>query len=159
MLIKGRTEKDFVAVFGDHTNPQYDAALKTYYQDGPKPNWLLNYVSAYATMHPWEDFAETFAVYLDMVSALDTAYNGGFIREPVLSDLNGMVKAYQKLGIAMNEMNRSNGLLDFLPEVIADPVREKLRYVHNLARPKVPPPPAPASANTAPLEPSPAGAP
>ena len=61
----------------------YDAALKEYYRKGPKPDWLLNYVSAYATMHPWEDFAETFAVYLDMISSLDTAANGELI-EPLI---------------------------------------------------------------------------
>jgi hypothetical protein len=49
-----------------------------------------------------------------------------------------MVEAYKKLGVALNEMNRSNGLLDFLPEVIADPVREKLRFIHGLTRSRQP---------------------
>jgi hypothetical protein len=79
VLVKGRREQDCIAVFGDHNNPLYDQALQQYYQNGPRPNWLMNYVSAYATMHPWEDFAETFAEYLDMTAALDTAYHGGLI--------------------------------------------------------------------------------
>jgi hypothetical protein len=135
VLIKGKREQDSVAVFGDHNNPQYNDALQAYYKNGPKPNWLLNYVSAYATMHPWEDFAETFSLYLDMTSGLDTAYHGGLGPEPDMNDLDGLVKSYQKLGIAMNEMNRNNGLIDFLPEVIADPVREKLRFIHELRQP------------------------
>ena len=121
-------------LFGDYKNPTYDAALKTYYQAGPKANWLLNYVSAYATMHPWEDFAETFAVYLDMSSALDTASEGELIPAVDPTNLDSMVVAYKKLGVAMNEMNRANGLPDYLPEIFAAPIREKLRFIHGLTR-------------------------
>jgi hypothetical protein len=139
VMIKDQREPDFVKMFGDHHNPEYDQALKLYYQNGPKPNWLLNYVSAYSTMHPWEDFAETFSVFLDMVAALDTAYSNGFIPKFDLNNLDAMVDAYKKFGLGMNEMNRSNGLLDFLPEVIAPPIREKLRFIHGLTKPLQPP--------------------
>ena len=61
------------AVFGDET-PDYNEALQRYYQNGPAPNWRENYVSAYATMHPWEDFAETWAHYLHIVDTLEMAY-------------------------------------------------------------------------------------
>ena len=149
VLVKDQRENDFVALFGDHHNPEYDAALKIYYEKGPKPNWLLNYVSAYATMHPWEDFAETFSLYLDMTSGLDTAYHGGLIGDGSLTDVEKMAKSYQELGIALNEMNRSNGLLDFLPEVIAGPVREKLRFIHGLRQARPRQAEAPALAATA----------
>jgi hypothetical protein len=135
VLIKDKREADSIATFGDHNQPVYDDALKAYYQNGPKPGWLLNYVSAYATMHPWEDFAETFAVYLDMTAALDTAAHGNLIPRPDFNNLDAMVDAYKKLGVALNEMNRSNGLLDYLPEVIAPPIREKLRFIHRMADP------------------------
>jgi hypothetical protein len=36
-------------------------------------HWRDNFVSAYATTHPWEDFAETFAHYLHIVDTLETA--------------------------------------------------------------------------------------
>ena len=147
VVVKDRREQDFIALFGNHHDPEYDVALKIYYDKGPKHNWLLNYVSAYATMHPWEDFAETFSVYLDMTSALDTAYHGRLIPEANLTDVEVMVKSYQELGIALNEMNRSNGLLDFLPEVIAAPVRDKLQFIHGLreksSQPAEPQPAAP----------------
>ncbi len=133
VLIKGKREDDFIAVFGDHNNPNYDDALKAYYKNGAKPDWLMNYVSAYATMHAWEDFAETFAVYLDMISSLDTAAHGKLIPRVDPTDLDAMVEAYKNLGIALNEMNRTIGLLDFLPEVFADPIHEKLRFIHCLA--------------------------
>jgi hypothetical protein len=134
VMIKGKSEPACIALFGDHNDPGYDVALKAYYKDGPKPNWLLNYVSAYATMHPWEDFAETFAVYLDMSSTLDTAMYRNLIPPVDPKDLDAMVDAYKRLGIALNEMNRTIGLLDFLPEVFAKPIREKLRYIHGLTR-------------------------
>ena len=149
VLIKDRREQESIAVFGDHNNPNYGDALTAYYANGPKPNWLLNYVSAYATMHPWEDFAETFALYLDMVSSLDTAQNGGLIPRVDINNIDAMAKAYQELGIAMNEMNRSIGFLDYVPEVIACPVLEKLRFIHDMPRdvkPMIPAVPAAAPA-------------
>ena len=48
-------------------------ALAAYHANGPKPDWEKNYISAYATAHPWEDWAESWAHYLHMVDALETA--------------------------------------------------------------------------------------
>jgi hypothetical protein len=146
VLVKDRREGDFVALFGNHHDPDYDVALKNYYEKGPKPDWQFNYVSAYATMHPWEDFAETFLVYLDMTSALDTACHGRLIPEAPLTDVEVMVNSYQELGIALNEMNRSIGLPDFLPEAMPVPVRDKLRFIHGLRE-----------IHTQPTEPQPTG--
>jgi hypothetical protein len=134
VMIKGKMENSFIAMFGDHNNPAYEVALQDYYKNGPKPDWLLNYVSAYATMHPWEDFAETFAVYLDMASSLDTACHQQLIPSVDPKDPDAMVDAYKKLGIALNEMNRTIGMLDFLPELFAKPIRDKLRFIHGLTR-------------------------
>lgn len=85
-------------------------------------------------MHPWEDFAETFASYLDMICLLDTAcqqglHGGGVPR----SSLDEMLADYQQIGISMNEMTRSIGLVDLVPEVFVSPVVEKLRFVHELS--------------------------
>lgn len=134
VLVKGRREDECSAVFGDHEQPTYAEALETYYQNGPQPDWPTRYISAYATMHPWEDFAETWATYLDMISGLDTAHHMGFGGEhdPVHADLDQMVARYQQLGIALNEINRSMGLLDVVPEVFVPLVVEKLRYIHRL---------------------------
>ena len=132
ILVRGRDEDRCRAVFGDHENPTYQAALERYYQNGPLPNWQERFVSAYATMHPWEDFAETFATYLDMVSVLDTAHHAGFTPLPRFGDLTALVLQYKALAIGMNEINRSMGLLDLVPEVLVTPVQEKLRYIHEL---------------------------
>jgi hypothetical protein len=135
-LVKGRREDECKAVFGDHDQPTYAEALEKYYKDGPPADWSGNFISAYATMHPWEDFAETWASYLDMVSGLDTAYHVGFGGEtdPASAQLDDMVKRYQRLGIALNEVNRSMGLLDVVPEIFVQPVIEKLKFIHELVR-------------------------
>src|SRR5262245_55791588 len=133
MLVKDQREADCKALFGDHTNPSYQAALKTYYQAGPSADWQSRFVSAYATMHPWEDFAETFATYLDMVSMLDTAYHAHFIGVSfLLYNLDAMAAQYQQLGVSLNELNRSMGLLDVVPEVVTPAVKEKMRFIHQL---------------------------
>jgi hypothetical protein len=133
LLIRGRAEPDFKSVFGDHENPSYDQALTRHYESGPPADWQQRYVSAYASMHPWEDFAETVAVYLDMVCLLDSAYHqglgGGGAPQP---SLDTMLVDYQKIGIAMNEMNRSVGLVDLVPEVFVAPIVTKLRFVHDM---------------------------
>lgn len=136
MLVKGRREDQFIAAFGDHRQPTYAEALERHYQNGSPANWAERYVSAYATMHPWEDFAETWATYLDIVSELDTAEDRGFggTSNPLETGIDAMVARYQELGIALNEINRSLGLLDLVPEVFVPPVVEKLRYVHELVQ-------------------------
>lgn len=133
VLVTGRDEARCKSVFGDHENPTYQDAMSNYYQNGPLADWQDRFVSAYATMHPWEDFAETFATYLDMASVLDCAVNNGFLAAPLrLDDIERMMLQYKALGIGMNEINRSMGLLDLVPEVLVGPVREKLRYIHEL---------------------------
>jgi hypothetical protein len=136
VLVKGRREPECQAIFGDPNSPTYDQALDAYYKNGPRPDWPTAYISAYATMHPWEDFAETWAAYLDMTSSLDTAHNNGLggVNDPVHADLDSMVRRYQDLGVAMNEINRSIGLHDAVPDIFVEPVVAKLRFIHELVQ-------------------------
>lgn len=136
MFVLGRREAEFKSVFGDHETPGYPQSQERYYKVGPIPNWQSRYVSAYATMHPWEDFAETFATYLDMVSVLDTAWHVGIADscDPTSANIKEMVEKYIKLGVVFNELNRAMGLIDLVPEIIGPPVAAKLRYVHELLR-------------------------
>jgi hypothetical protein len=136
LLVKGKREADSTRVFGDHNNPSYAEALDRHYREGAPSGWQQNFISAYATMHPWEDFAETFASYLELASVLDTADNVGFGPVPnVLSaNLDEMVDTKRKLSVALNEMNRTMGLLDFYPKILLPPVVEKMRFVHDLVR-------------------------
>jgi hypothetical protein len=134
LLVSGQGEAEFQQIFGDPHNPPYTERLERYYADGPPPDWPQQYVSAYAAMHPWEDFAEIFSTYLGMVCVLDTASNMGFAGALSLpaTDFDQMVLDYQRLGVALNEMNRAMGLLDLVPPVLVPPVVDKLRYVHAL---------------------------
>ncbi len=59
-------------LFGD-AEADYQAALDRHYSEGAPPGWERDYVSSYATMHPAEDWAETFAHYLHIRDTLDTA--------------------------------------------------------------------------------------
>jgi hypothetical protein len=132
LLVKNRQEEACKAVFGDHTL-DYGAAQRAYYDKGAPPNWQENYVSAYATMHPWEDFAETFGLYLDIVGTLDTAEAQGFseMKMPA-KDLELVLKRYTPMAIGMNEINRHMGLPDLVPEVFCPAVVKKLLWVHDL---------------------------
>jgi hypothetical protein len=73
------------AVFGDESG-DYEDALKRHYTNGAPPNWQQDFVSAYATSHPWEDFAETFAHYLHIVDTLETARAFGLRTRPAVPD-------------------------------------------------------------------------
>src|SRR5690606_30936992 len=64
--------EEFRRRFGDERVDYGDAMQSHYGGDGPT-GWQDEYVSAYATMHPWEDWAETFAHTLHILDALQTA--------------------------------------------------------------------------------------
>ena len=66
----------FRAVFGDERD-DYNGALQRHYSGGPPMDWSVHFISSYATSHPWEDFAETWAHYLHIVDALETARSYG----------------------------------------------------------------------------------
>ena len=125
-------------LFGDETQ-DYAQALKVHYQKGPVPNWNLNFVSAYASSHPWEDWAETWAHYLHMHDTLETAHDVGLTRitfEGTGADDPGkferMLKEWKVVTVAINSLNRSLGQHDAYPFVIAAPVAEKLRFIHHV---------------------------
>ncbi|XAL99175.1 putative zinc-binding metallopeptidase [Phycisphaeraceae bacterium D3-23] len=154
LLVKGQREDGFKAVFGDHNTPTYAESMQAYYQRGPHANWSNYFASAYASMHPWEDFAETFTAYLEMVAALDTAQHMGIDRMNELDavpsdDLDAMCRVYARVGIAFNELNRTMGLKDVLTRPLTRPVIEKMAFVHKLiAEVRGPASPAPTSCPT-----------
>lgn len=134
-LVQGKNESEFVALFGDHNNPTYAEAKDAYYANGPDGDWPENHVTAYASMHPWEDFAETFAAYQDIVSLLDTAGHVGLIKPVDLTARTStLINRYQQLGQGINEINREMGLLDPAPFVLTGKINEKLDFIHDLVR-------------------------
>ena len=136
------------AVFGDDQQ-DYGEALKIHYNQGPPTNWSESFISAYATTHPWEDFAETWAHYLHMIDTLETASVYGLRVRPTVDtdgalnatinfdpyaarDIEQILEAWVPLTFAMNSLNRSMGLQDPYPFVIAPPVFKKLGFIHGL---------------------------
>jgi hypothetical protein len=145
----------FRALFGDERD-DYADALARHYATDPRPDWAETHVSIYATAHPWEDWAETFAHYLHIHDTLQTAASYGILvagpdadvvshptaplaAVPALPGLDGddfdaMIDTWLPLTYALNAVNRSMGKDDLYPFVLSPTVLEKLRLVHSLVR-------------------------
>lgn len=122
------------ALFGDD-RADYQAEIDRHYAEGPPDGWEASYISEYATMHPYEDFAETFAHFLHISDTLETALEQGLL--PAGTDLSGpfgrvVVDVWVPLSIALNQVERSMGKPDLYPFVLAAPVVDKLDLVAEL---------------------------
>jgi len=140
----------FHQLFGDETL-DYKAALQRNYDEGPPANWPQHFVSAYASTHPWEDWAECWAHYLHMRDAIDTAQSFGlsvdrFDLEFTPFTLDALyqpehaqaeqfltfINHWTRLTTMLNEMSRSMGQPDFYPFVLPREVVGKLHFIHLL---------------------------
>ncbi|NMH58414.1 putative zinc-binding metallopeptidase [Alteromonas ponticola] len=138
-------QQSFRDLFGDE-NIDYMQSLEAYYKSGPPANWQENYISAYASMHPWEDWAETWAHYLHIVDTLETAteYEVALLGYETVNPLtnNGaanpefdvVYEDWCRLTTVLNALNRSMGLDDAYPFVISDRALLKLRFVHDIVQ-------------------------
>ena len=128
------TRAAFVEVFGDE-NRDYSGALELHYENGPPEGWRDFYISAYASAHPSEDWAETWGHYLHIYDALETAASQGLLpSDPADMSIAERISAWQSLSIALNEMNRSIGRGDAYPFVINAMVASKLAFVDRVIR-------------------------
>ena len=137
----------FRELFGDE-RASYAEALKRNYDQGPPPDWASSYISAYATMHPWEDWAETWAHYLHVVDSMGTALGFGLEAEDLETTITpfarddlyapddpgaprflSLLNAWIELIMVLNELARSMGQPDFYPFVMSKPVVAKLQLV------------------------------
>jgi len=140
----------FRKLFGDERD-DYQEALQGHYQKGAPSDWQEYFVSGYASLHPWEDFAETWAHYLHIVDTLEMAGNFGIRLDPIIGAAEGLVAqidfdpydvvdfqriiaAWLPFVFAMNSVNRAIGARDMYPFILAPPVLEKLAFVHGLVR-------------------------
>jgi hypothetical protein len=138
----------FRALFGDETQ-NYAASLQQNYEQGPRPDWGLHYVSAYASVHPWEDWAECWAHYLHMRDTVDTALSFGLstdseqlefiaftldaLYQPEHPDAErflAFLNHWTQLTTLLNEMSRAMGQPDFYPFVLPHEVVAKLHFIH-----------------------------
>jgi len=147
LVAGGAHLRRFRALFGDERE-DYAWAQERHYQRGAPDGWWDRYVSAYATMHPWEDWAETWAHYLHIVDGLQTARAHGLSLRPTPADgapgpsltarrldlhsFDDLMNGWIPVTVALNSMNRSFGTPDPYPFVLAPAATEKLRFVHGV---------------------------
>ena len=140
----------FRALFGNETC-DYTQALQRHYRHGPPANWPEHFVTAYASVHPWEDWAETWAHYLHLVDTLATAssfhlaidavdlpferFQTDSLSQPEAPnavEFLELLNAWGRVTVVLNELSRSMGLPDFYPFVLSRDAVAKLHFVHTL---------------------------
>jgi hypothetical protein len=137
----------FRQYFGDES-ADYGESMNRYYQQGAPADWQHHFISAYATSHPWEDWAETWAHYMHLMDTLETAFTFGLSLAPLSGgqelrtramfdpyhqqDFRAILDACLPVTCAVNSLNRSMGQPDLYPFVLTEPVVAKLTFVHEL---------------------------
>jgi len=149
LLVANGPELDgFRALFGDETR-DYNLALQSYYAHGAPIGWPQTHITAYATAHPWEDFAETWAHYLHITDTVEMAADFGVRAKPRVDDdgshsvrldfdpfgaasIEHIVDNWVPLASLMNNLNRAMGQPDAYPFILTPVVIQKLGFVHDL---------------------------
>jgi hypothetical protein len=142
---------EFRQLFGDERQ-DYAEALQKHYAQGPKADWPQHYISAYASSHPWEDWAETWAHYLHILDTLQTAHAFGLHLNPIgaddaqnlraaiteepydVADFDRLMAQWLPLTFAMNSLNRSMGQPDSYPFIIRPEVVTKMAFIHRVCQ-------------------------
>lgn len=148
LVANNAAQAEFRSVFGDDRK-DYGDALERHYAAGPSANWQDEFVSSYASAHPFEDFAETWAHYLHIVDTLETAQAFGLVVRPSTAqdvslkmaanfdpyrqpDFSVLMKHWLPLTLAVNSLNRSMGQPDLYPFVLGPKINLKLDFIHRL---------------------------
>ena len=130
----------------------YSEALELHYKNGPRQDWDQFFISAYASSHPWEDWAETWAHYLHILETVETgaAFNISVrslehrnfdeqiqldIDPFTMPDLAEILNRFLPLSIASNSLNRCLGQPDFYPFVHNEAIYKKLEFIHQVTLP------------------------
>jgi hypothetical protein len=138
----------FRRLFGDERT-DYGAAAQAYYAQGPERDWPTRFVSRYASMHPSEDFAETFAHFLHVVDTLAAIRDFGLQlqppagsraegeavrvdRAPYAADTAELASCWPYFAFALNAVNRSMGQPDLYPFSLSPMVVLKLDFINRL---------------------------
>nr|CAA6830485.1 MAG: Unknown protein [uncultured Thiotrichaceae bacterium] len=131
----------------------YKKALERHYKEGAPDNWRDGFISEYATMHPYEDWAETWAHYMHIIDTLETAQNFSITGSAPGSDIDAedvgelrlpqgayffssqtsitsILDTWIDFSVILNSLNRSMGMNDAYPFVLTQPVRTKLAFIH-----------------------------
>jgi hypothetical protein len=145
LIANSQRIEEFRELFGDE-RANYQQALSVHYNQGPPENWADNFISAYASTHPWEDWAESWAHVLHMIDALETAQSLGLSIKPArkdepsltmpasplrarVRDFDQLIQEWSTLTYVLNNLTRGLGLADAYPFVLSEPTVKKLRFV------------------------------
>ncbi|MGV0991015.1 MAG: zinc-binding metallopeptidase family protein [Mycobacterium sp.] len=151
-------------LFGDEL-ADYPAAIQRHYKFGAPGDWPTSFISEYATMHPWEDFAECFAHYLHITDTLDTTSEAGMVLRadmvqfgaphdvtPLKSyadvPITRLLSDWSWVSLFLNRVNAAMGKNPLYPFEISAPVAEKLGFVHAVLRDPQPIPPPTSKPST-----------
>jgi hypothetical protein len=148
LIAQSKWLADFRKIFGDESI-DYASAIQGHYQKGPPPDWQERHVSAYASAHPWEDWAEAWAHYFHIIDMVETAGSLGISvnlsqsananfsskNQPTpAADFQSILENWFPLTQALNSLNRSMGLPDIYPFVLSNRAIEKLRFIHEVVQ-------------------------
>lgn len=151
LIVDSEWIDEYRALFGDERQ-DYGEALKRHYNEGPPADWDSHFISTYASSHPWEDWAETWAHYLHMLDTLETANSCGLSLHPVkpgepkldkvilptkTDAFDDIQREWFALTYVLNSLNRSIGMPDSYPFTLSTPVLEKLEFVHRVVRAQI----------------------
>jgi hypothetical protein len=135
-------------LFGDE-RVDYPGEIARHYKFGAPKGWRDSYISEYATMHPWEDFAECFAHYLHITDTIDTAREAGLVlradrvRFSVPRDITPLesydhepierlLYDWKWLSLFFNRVNAAMGKDPLYPFDVPPPVTGKMGFVHRV---------------------------
>lgn len=125
-IVDDGNRQDARTLFGDESQ-DYEGSMANYYENGPRADWNRDFISAYASSHPAEDWAECWAHYLHIRGVLEVAAEAGFLSDESISDWHAQ---FVELVLALNEIMRALGLPDAYPFVLTKTVAEKIEFVH-----------------------------
>jgi hypothetical protein len=138
------------ALFGDE-RASYSDAIARHYKTGAPVGWGDSFISEYATMHPWEDFAECFAHYLHITDTIDTSREAGMVllaervrftapRDIVPLDsyadvpIERLLFDWHWMAMLFNRVNTAMGKSPLYPFDIPPAVASKLGFIHKVIR-------------------------
>jgi hypothetical protein len=137
-------------LFGDE-RISYSGEIERHYKFGAPADWQESFISEYATMHPWEDFAECFAHYLHITDTIDTSREAGMVLHaervrfaaprdivPLESyddaPIEQLLFDWKWISLCFNRVNTSMGKGPLYPFGIPPPVAAKLGFIHTVIR-------------------------
>lgn len=125
----------FREVFGNET-VDYRESLDAHYARGDDGSWREDHVSFYASAHPWEDFAESWAQVMHVHDVVSTGAAWGVVEFPAGPfDPTRWMSTAVTATLAANELARAMGVRDLYPFALSPGARRKIEAAWDLVRP------------------------